>query len=76
MGLAGAAVPDGGDVLAALDVLAAGQFHDQGLVHRGDDATIEELIGAGYLLHTRMGQAKTYTVTEAGIQWVSALDND
>ena len=27
---------DGDDVLAALDVLAAGQFHSQSLVHRGD----------------------------------------
>ena len=36
MGLASAAVADGDDVLAALDVFAAGQFHDQGLVHRGD----------------------------------------
>ena len=36
VGLAGAAVADGNDVLTALDVFATGQFHQQGLVHRGD----------------------------------------
>ena len=41
MGLAGAAVADGDDVLAALDVFAAGQFHHQGLVHRGDGREVE-----------------------------------
>ena len=41
MGLAGAAVADGDDILTALDVLAAGQFHDQRLVHRGDDREVE-----------------------------------
>ena len=41
MGLAGAAVSDGYDVLSALDVFAAGQFHDQGFVHRGDGQEVE-----------------------------------
>ena len=36
MGLAGAAVADGDDVLSALYVFAAGQLHDQCFVHRGD----------------------------------------
>ena len=41
MGLAGAAVADGDDVLAALDVFTAGQFHHQGLVRRGDGREVE-----------------------------------
>ena len=41
MSLAGAAVADCDDVVAALDVLAAGQFHHQGLVHRGYDREVE-----------------------------------
>ena len=41
MGLAGAAVSDGDDILAALDILTAGQFQHQGLVHRGDGWEIE-----------------------------------
>ena len=36
VGLAGAAVADGDDVLPALDVSAPGQLHHQCLVHRGD----------------------------------------
>ena len=41
VGLAGAAVADGDDVLSALDVFAAGQFHDQLFVHRGDGQEVE-----------------------------------
>ena len=41
MGLAGAAVADGDDVLAAPDVFAAGQFCHQGLVHRGDGGEVK-----------------------------------
>ena len=41
MGLAGAAVADGNDVLTALDVFATGQFHQQGLVHRGDGRKVK-----------------------------------
>ena len=41
MGLAGAAVSDGDDILAALDILTAGQFQHQGLVHRGDGWEVE-----------------------------------
>ena len=41
VGLAGAAVANGDDVLPPLDVLAAGQFHHQGLVHRGDGRKVE-----------------------------------
>ena len=41
VGLAGAAVADGDDVLPALDVLAAGQFQHQLLVHRGDGGEVE-----------------------------------
>ena len=41
MALAGAAVADGDDVLPALDVLAAGQFHHQGLVQRRDGREVE-----------------------------------
>ena len=40
-GLAGAAVADGDDILAVLDVLTASQFHHQGLVHRGDRREVE-----------------------------------
>ena len=41
VGLAGAAVSDGYDVLPALDVFAAGQFHDQLFVYRGDGQEVE-----------------------------------
>ena len=41
MSLAGAAVADGDDVLAALDVFTARQFHHQGLVHRRDSREVE-----------------------------------
>ena len=41
MGLAGAAVADGDDVLSILDVFAADQFQHQGLVHRGDGGKVE-----------------------------------
>ena len=41
VGLAGAAVSDGDDVLPPLDVFAAGRFHDQGFVHRGDGQEVE-----------------------------------
>ena len=33
VGLAGAAVADGDDILTALDVFAPGQLHDQSFVH-------------------------------------------
>ena len=59
MGLAGAAVADGDDVLSALDVFAAGQLHDQGLVQRRDGQEVEgvqalrggEACGADAALH-------------------------
>ena len=41
VGLAGAAVADGDDVLTALDVFAAGQLHHQGLVQRWDGREVE-----------------------------------
>ena len=41
VGLAGAAVADGDDVFPVLDVFAPGQFHHQGLVHRGDGQEVE-----------------------------------
>ena len=41
MGLAGAAVADGDDVLPALDVFTACQFHHQGLVQRRDGWEVE-----------------------------------
>ena len=41
MGLAGAAVADGDDVLPALDVFTACQFHHQGLVQRRDGRKVE-----------------------------------
>ena len=41
MGLAGAAVADGDDVLPALDVFRACQFHHQGLVQRRDGWEVE-----------------------------------
>ena len=41
VGLAGAAVADGDDVLPALDVFTACQFHHQGLVQRRDCREIE-----------------------------------
>ena len=39
--LAGAAVAHGDDVLTAQGVLAAGQFHHQCLVHRGNGQEVE-----------------------------------
>ena len=45
MGLAGAAVAEGDDVLPALYVLTAYQFHHQGLVHRGDGRKVEGVQG-------------------------------
>ena len=45
MGLAGAAVADGDDVLPVLYVLAAGQRQHQGLVHRGDGHEVEGVQG-------------------------------
>ena len=41
MGLAGAAVADGDDVLPALDVFTACQFHHQRLVQRRDGREVE-----------------------------------
>ena len=41
VGLAGAAVADGDDVLAALDVFTPGQLHDQWLVQRRDGEEVE-----------------------------------
>ena len=41
VGLAGAAVADGDDVLSAFDVLTPGQLHDQWFVHRGDGEEVE-----------------------------------
>ena len=45
VGLAGAAVSDGDDVLSMLDAFAAGQLHDKGLVHRGDGHKVEGVQG-------------------------------
>ena len=47
MGLAGAAVADGNDILAALDVLTARQFHHKSLVHRGDRREVEGVQALG-----------------------------
>ena len=49
VGLAGAAVADGDDVLSALDVFAAGQLHDQWLVQRRDGQEVEgvQALGGG-----------------------------
>ena len=41
VGLAGPTVAERDEVLAALDVLAAGQLQDQRLVERGDDLEVE-----------------------------------
>ena len=41
MGLAGATVADGDDVLPSLGVFTPDQFHDQGFVHRGDGHKVE-----------------------------------
>ena len=41
VGLAGATVAERDEVLAALDVRAAGQLQDQHLVERGDDLEVE-----------------------------------
>ena len=41
VGLAGATVADGDDVLPSLDVFAPGQFHDQLFVHQGDGQEVE-----------------------------------
>ena len=43
MGLAGAAVAYGDDVLPVLDVFAAGQLHHQSFVHRGDCREVEDV---------------------------------
>ncbi len=56
MGLAGAAVADGDDVLAALDVCTAGHFHHQHLVKRREVEGVQTLHrgesgGADPLLH-------------------------
>ena len=49
VGLAGAAVADGDDVLTPLDVLAPGQLRDQWLVHRGDGGEVKgvQALGGG-----------------------------
>ena len=47
MGLAGATIADGNDVLAPFDVLAPGQLHDQWLVHRGDGGEVEGVQALG-----------------------------
>ena len=49
VGLAGAAVADGDDVLAALDVFTPGQLHDQWLVQRRDGQEVEgvQALGGG-----------------------------
>ena len=41
VGLAGAAVADGDDILPPFDVFTAGQFQDQDFVHRGDGQEVE-----------------------------------
>ena len=41
VGLAGATVADGDDILPMLDVFTPGQFHDQLFVHRGDGQEVE-----------------------------------
>ena len=46
MGLAGAAVADGDDVLSALDVFTPGQLHDQWLVQRRDGQEVEGVVQA------------------------------
>ena len=46
-GLAGAALPDGDDVLSAVDVLTAGQRHDWALVHRRDGQEVEGVAALG-----------------------------
>jgi hypothetical protein len=43
VGLAGAAGPERDEVLAARDVLAAGELEDQGLVERGDGLEVEAI---------------------------------
>ena len=45
MGLAGAAVADGDDVLPALDVFTPGQFHHHGLVQRRDGWEVKGVQG-------------------------------
>ena len=45
MGLAGAAVADGDDILPPLYVLAAGQRQHQGFVHRWDGHKVEGVQG-------------------------------
>ena len=45
MGLAGASVADGDEILPPLDVFTPGQFHDQGFVHRWDDQEVEGVQG-------------------------------
>ena len=43
VGLAGAAVANGDDILPPLDVFAPRQLHDQGFVHRGDGWEVERV---------------------------------
>ena len=45
VGLAGAAVADGDDVLAPFDVFAPGQLHDQRPVHRSSGREVEGVQG-------------------------------
>ena len=49
VGLAGAAVPDGDDVLMVIDVFAPGQLHHQRFVHRGDGGEVKgvQALGGG-----------------------------
>ena len=47
VGLAGAARPERDDVLASVDELAAGEFHDQGLVQRRNDLEVEAVQALG-----------------------------
>ena len=41
VGLAGATISDGDDILPVLDVFTARQFHDQGFVHRRNGQEVE-----------------------------------
>ena len=47
VGLACSGRPEGDDVLAALDELAAGEFHRQGLVQRRNDFEVEAVQALG-----------------------------
>ncbi len=48
VGLAGAAVAERDDVLAALDVFAAGKLEHEGLVERGDGLEVEAVEALGH----------------------------